>query len=220
MVRARPVRDALTNALDFLRDSGLVSYAGEVAFGERRIGWHARVDRPFLLSGGADTVAQYLDWVKSGHYSAVMLDGALLQLAYRIDLGRVVGHRLALVPCPVRVDEDLLADGEPLLDVVEIHLSAQSVEGLMMRSQVRFDFDVHAAGDGHPASHMTVSGPNCRVPCVAPLHPYRFMDFVYRHFYPELWAGEAEWFEEASTRTLGQATIESGERDQIHLNWA
>ena len=198
---------------------GLVMYVSSVAFGHTRVTWHSASARPFYKAGVEATVAQYLDWLAGGHYSAILPDASLLQLSYDVEDGAVVAHRLAYVPCPVTVDKEMLRTGEPVADIVTVQLACDPIEDLWLRSPLRFDYDIAAASDDHPAAHLTVNKSSCRIACVAPMHPYRFIDFVYRHFYPELRAQRREWFAAAAERLLGEAVISDNHRASAHVTW-
>jgi hypothetical protein len=218
-MRARAIRDDIQNALDFLREAELALYTNPVHLRPTRVSWHAYPSAgPFLIDHGFTTVDQYLTWVRDGAYSAVLRDASLLQLTFDLDEDLVVGHRLAYVPCPVVVDETLLAEGEPVEDVVSLHLDEGEV-GLTLRSPVRFDYDQAAAREGHPAAHFSINSPQCRLACVAPVHPYRFIDFVFRHFYPVLRGVHDSWFESAGRRHLGKRVITERDRGAVHLTW-
>src|SRR4051794_918485 len=120
MTSPRALHDDITNALDFLTDQGLVLYPGTISLGPGRVSWSAPSSAIFFVSYGPATASQYLSWVRDGQYSAALPDGSLLQLTYDFEDGEVAGHRLAYVPCPVLVDEDLLLAGEPIADLVEL----------------------------------------------------------------------------------------------------
>jgi hypothetical protein len=194
-------------------------YATAVAQDATRVTWHAHAQVPLLVQRNYATVDQYIHWVASGHYSGALPDGSLLQITYDVHGGEITGHRLAYVPCPVIVDERLLRDGEPIADVVEVYLDEQASSVVALRSPIRFEFDPVSARPGHPASHLTINGADCRIACVAPMHPYRFIDFVYRHFYPELRAAQMEWFGEAERRMLGSRMLTEDDRAIPHVVW-
>jgi hypothetical protein len=218
-MRARPLYTDIQNALDFLLLSELALYANPVSLSPTRLGWHTPTPgAAFLLSYGSATVAQYLEWVRHGVYSAVLRDGGLLQISYDVRDEAVVGHRLAYVPCPVDVDQELLDEGEPLEDVVSLLLTA-GTQTIAMRTPLRFDFDAAAARPGHPAAHFSLNSADCRVACVAPLHPYRFVDFVFQHFYPRYRRVHEAWFDSAGRRRLGSRVITDDERQKVHVSW-
>jgi hypothetical protein len=199
-------------------DKDLVLYSNTVACDDTSISWHGLPTVPFLVEYGHATSDQYLRWVSGQHYSAVLPDGSLLQMSYRMMGGQVTYHRLAYVPCPVIVDEDYLREGESIADVVDSYLEADALT-VVLRSPVRFDFDPNSARDGHPAAHMTINGPDCRIACVAPLHPYRFIDFVFRHFYPVLYASEPGWFAAAARQHLGERVLALEDASAVHFAW-
>lgn len=209
------LRMAVQNALDFLMDEELVLFTNQVVAARSRVTWGAA--DAFAFSDGLATVSEYLSWVRSGQYSAVMVDGSLLQLTYDFDGHEVQGHRLAYVPCPVAAPRELLLES-PICDSVEAYLEG-GVDAIKLRSPMRFDYDSRAAGPGHPASHFTFNAPACRIACVSPVHPGRFFAFVYRQFYPDLASRHPVWFEQAAQTQLGRRTLPVGEHADFHLNW-
>jgi hypothetical protein len=215
---SRALRDQIRNALDFLGEAELIIYATTVALRNTRVTWHAMSTAPFGFDSYA-TAGQYLRWVNAGHYSAALPDGSLLQMTYDVEAGDVTGHRLAYIPCPVLVDHALLKEGEPIGDVVEVYLEGPATSAVALRSPIRFDFDPSAATTGHPAAHLTINGPECRIACVAPMHPYRFIDFVYRHFYPDLRDAQRAWFVEAERRILGARVLADHDSRTPHVTW-
>lgn len=219
MPTLRSLRDDLTNAFDFFVDAQLLLHAPTVAMRGTRVTWHTPSNKPFIVDSKHPTVGEYLDWVAAGHYSAALPDAGLLQLTYDIEDGSVVGHRLAYVPCPVVVERRLLQEGEPILDVVSLYLGEGTPESIALRTPVRFDFDESAAGKSHPAAHLTINSSDCRIACVAPMHPYRFLDFIFRHFYPELWAAQPGWFDGASDRLLGAGVLTTADAATLHIAW-
>jgi hypothetical protein len=215
---SRALYTDLQNAIDFMTEAELVLYPNTLALTETTVGWHSFPSAgSFLLTRGHTTIEQYLAWVRAGAYSVILRDGSLLQINYEFDQSVVVGHRLAYIPCPVDVDE-LLLQAEPLVDVIDLYLSG-GARPVLMKSPLRFDFEPSAARSGHPAAHFSVNSPECRIACLAPMHPYRFIDFVYRHFYPALRAVHEAWFDGAERRHLGARSMSEDDRESIHLAW-
>ena len=164
-----------------------------------RITWPAATVQSGLLSDlPFASIVEYRKLVIGGHYVALMNDGALLQLSVDIRNDSLVGHRMCFYPCPVIVplDFDILAFDELdflLMQELESHLKAiesgldpESVT-LRLRSPLRFDFDPDAASAIEPASHVHISNSVTRIAVHAPLSVGHFVQFVFRHFYPEVW---------------------------------
>ena len=216
MTTTRAVRDDIQNTLDFLVAAELALYANTVTVNRNRVSWQSHNPSvPFLSSREHPDIEQYVTWVTAGAYSASLFDGSLLQLTYDIDDGEVSGHRLAYVPCPYDLDRALLTEGMPLADVVDLCRDKDAA----MRSPIRFDYDPQAAKDDHPAAHLTLNTADCRIECAAPLHVLRFVDFVFRHFYPKLWRAHRPFFTAAAWRHVEVQRTGLRDRHAIHLMW-
>jgi hypothetical protein len=218
MPTSRAMRDTIANALDYLAQAELALFTTAVAMKPSRVTWQPVSEAPFLIDDHITTVERYLDWVGSGHYSAALYDGSLIQLTYDFEGNAVVGHRLAYVPCPVEVDEHLLLEA-PIADCVEVHLELEPPKRITLQSPLRFDFASADAAPGHPAAHLTINRASCRVACIAPLHPYRFLDFVFRHFYPGLWQAHAPWFSAGEQQHLGERVMVDTDTATPHVAW-
>lgn len=196
------VRDQVRNVLDYLTDAELALFSNAVNITSTRVSFHSHdTTAAFLLNHDHPSLEQYLRWIAAGAYSAFLLDGAQPRISYTVEAGTIAGHRLAYVPCPYDLDPTLLATGEPLDQVIDCYRDTQPA----LRSPVRFDFDPRAAGPGHPAVYLTINGSGCRIACVAPVDVLRFTDFVFRHFYPALWAAHRPFFAAAASRDVGRA---------------
>jgi hypothetical protein len=223
----RSAKDDIRNLIDYLLEAKLAMYANEVSLKEwldtrsgnkcTRVAWHApESEAQFLLSRSHATVDQYLSWVNNGQYSAVLFDASLLQISYDFIGNQVSAHRLAYIPCPFLLDRELLEEGHGIADIVELYTKAGDVA---LKSPVRFDYDPHAAKENHPAVHMTVNSPDCRIACVAPLHVHRFANFVFRSFYEDYWFAHSDYFAETSTRHIGKRTINDLDSAGMHVMW-
>jgi hypothetical protein len=81
------------------------------------------------------------------------------------------------------------------------------------------DYDPGAARSGHPAVHLTLNSTGCRIGCAAPLHVLRFVDFIFRHFYGDLWAAHASFFRDGARKHIGRGSLTIEERLDLHLMW-
>lgn len=213
----RVVRDELNNLLSYLLDSEIALLANPVRDAGSRISWQAfRAGAKFLEARDPPSLAGYRTWVEAGEYSALLYDGALLQISYEFAGSILVAHRLAWVPCPLAVDPELFQLA-PLLDVLDLYSSGGAGE-VVLRTAIRFDFDVERAAPEHPAAHMTLNASHCRIACAAPLRLGRFVDFIFRHFYPELWQIHP-YLATISQKTWGAHTVTEAEAQRLHVSW-
>lgn len=225
MTTNRAVRNEVANVLDYLAEAELTLNINPVSVTEwaeasrrvTRISWHGHnPNADFLLTRQHGTIEQYLHWVTTGAYSAVLLDASLLQVTYDFVGNDLVAHRLAYIPCPFIVDTQFLEEGNPIDEVVGMYVELSDVA---LRSPFRFDYDLKAAKENHPAAHLTLNSADCRIACVAPMHVLRFVDFVFRQFYPAFWDAHSPFFRAAAWRHLGSAVITSEDRTAPHLMW-
>lgn len=213
---ARAVRDSVQNVLDYLLDAELALYIDQVSIVGNRVSFNRfQRHQPFLLDRAHPGIKQYVAWIDAGSYSAILYDGSLLQFTYDVEHGRVTFHRLAYIPCPFQVDRELLRSGEAIADVIDLYLDSE----VQLRSPIRFDFDPSACRDGHPEAHMTINGSDCRIACIAPIHPLRFADFVFRHFYHPQWRAHGTYFGPAHSQHLGPPVLSDNDRIGPHITW-
>lgn len=168
------------------------------------------------LFAETSTLNEYSAILKSRWYTAILYDGAILQLAYTFAGNEVTKHRLCFYPCPIRFTSRELEDFtiDQLLEV----LDGSDLKGrIRLEGPLRFDYDVNSVGAGHTASHLTISRPSCRVPVSAPLSVGHFVRFLLSHFYPDHWAESRELRE--WTCTTGDACHPNPMEDQLYVHW-
>jgi hypothetical protein len=200
-----------------MQQAELALYCNPVFADEFRVQWHSyNPAADFLVTRQLGTVEQYCHWLDNGTFSAILFDASILQVSYDIRAGEIIGHRLAYIPCPFMVDDALLREGEPVADVVALY---DSLSDIRLRSPIRFDFDRAAAAPRHPASHLTLNSSDCRIACVAPIHVHRFVDFVFRNFYPTFWGAHIGFFGPAAWRHAGEKVISDDDLRTVHLMW-
>ncbi len=124
----------------------------------------------------------YRELAEKRSYNMKLVDGALLQLMYRLEGDRLLQHRLVFYPSPCLRpfpdDPDAYMRDEWFIEVIERRI---------VPFPIRFDFDdredIHV-DVVHPKSHLTLGdAKGCRIPVSAPLTPRRFVEFVLRNFY-------------------------------------
>jgi hypothetical protein len=214
----RAIRDEVVNLLDFLVQSEIATFRTVVSMDRARVSWHStNPNAPFLINRGDLNLQDYRNWIANGAYSALLFDGSLLQITYDVAEGEISGHRLAYIPCPYRLDPEMLRL-DPVLDVFDVHMATEPAS-ILLRSAVRFDYDPENAKPGHPSSHMTINATSCRIACAAPMHVGRFADFIFRHFYADLWNIHADYFGGGARREVGSRTITEEDRSAPHIWW-
>jgi len=124
----------------------------------------------------------YRELADKRSYNMRLVDGALLQMMYRVEGDELLQHRLAFYPSPSLLpfqdDPDAYMRDELFIEIVQRRI---------VPFPMRFDFDAREGvyiDVAHPKSHLTLGDvKGCRIPVSAPLTPRWFVEFVLRNFY-------------------------------------
>ena len=217
MVTSRVIKAEVEGVLDYLVESEIALHVNTVSNELGSVSWRrfGSAER-FLPNRGRPSTSDYRGWLVAGDYSAVLYDGALIQLTYQVDGAMLTTHRLAYVPPPFHMDVDML-QSFPLVDVFDLYAQGSTTD-VVLSTVLRFDFDSAAAREGHPASHLTLNHPDCRIACIAPVRVGLFFEFVFRHFYYSLWRAHP-FFGGLPKSGWGRVSATEGERQGIHMSW-
>ncbi|WP_193777201.1 DUF2290 domain-containing protein [Rhodococcus sp. YH3-3] len=184
-----------TSARDILKEvNSLVGFLVENGFADRYN------PATILTSNGKDSVQHsksglisasfksqsyrdlYTEQLESESFNVLMLDGALIQMAYEFESRKLTKHRLAFLPSPDLLEYQNNAD----IYSQEI-LFAEVVERTTVPVPIRFDFDNRpevVKEVDHPACHLTIGQyKNCRIAATAALAPTAYINFILRNFY-------------------------------------
>jgi hypothetical protein len=144
----------------------------------------------YLLKGqpyfiGAQIIEHYRLTVENRDYVLRLLDGSLIQMAYRIEHDEIIWHRLCWFPCPFALSSEHLefAEGD-VLSLFELF----GLSDVQMVSPIRFEYDAVQSDELHPQSHITVNRETCRVPAYGPISAGHFLKFVLFNFHQGVFA--------------------------------
>lgn len=190
-----------------------------------RISWFRKSKEPLINDYSYLTVNNYLQWARRDDYSALLPDGSLIQMSYTLSGSEIVGHRLCYVPSPITT----MADWQEIIDAegwlggeyaeIASELLLDSHAYTALRSMIRFDFDPANQGIDHPASHFTINSVDCRIPCIAPLSPFDFVEFVFANFYPSEKKRLEKLFLGLPSAARTSNLLLDDHRSSIHLAW-
>ncbi|GAA0586727.1 DUF2290 domain-containing protein [Rhizomicrobium electricum] len=171
-----------------------------------------------LVSACPARLVDYLALLRAGDFSFVLDDGSIVQIAYIFDGASVVRHRLLYYPCPLAIAPlDMIGYEGGLADFIEENFSERLDEYLLLRSPIRFDFDPGDARDYHPASHVTVNDPCCRIPVRSAMGYAMFVKFVLENFYPDIWGDST--VREALSFDEHELCLAAHDKARAHLTW-
>lgn len=187
------VRRNIEDLLTRLVEANLVLIPNQVIAQDSRVTWAAPPRRsPLVDFGRRTTIAHYEEWAVSGDFTAMMFDGALIQMSYTFQRNKLVKHRLLYLPCPYAFSEEDLQNYPVEMLLEDAYKTPHAALG--MQSPVRFDYAPSDSGTYHPSSHLTLNVSCCRIPISKPLAPMEFIGFVFQHFYFEWWIANPHLF--------------------------
>lgn len=164
--------------------------------------------------GEFGTTKNYCELIQTGRFWILLFDGAIIQVSYDFSRGSVYRHRLCYVPCPFALDRELLME-EPILDVLDTYLSGE-LDSILLRGPLRFDYDASQVSESHSPCHLHLLHGSCRIPVFAPIGVGSFIAFIFRLFYPTIWAKSG--FLRQLHQEFGDRTISEEDEGFFYFN--
>lgn len=135
-----------------------------------------------IAFGDIEYAEIYHELADKRSYNMRLVDGALLQMMYRVEGDELLQHRLAFYPSPSLLpfqdDPDAYMRDELFIEIVQRRI---------VPFPMRFDFDAREGvyiDVAHPKSHLTLGDvKGCRIPVSSPMTPRWFVEFILRNFY-------------------------------------
>ena len=164
--------------------------------------------------GNIEYVEIYRELIEKRSYNMRLIDGALLQMTYRLDGDTLLQHRLAFYPSPgllpFQDDPDAYMHDRLFIEIVQRRIAP---------FPLRFDFDARAGMHRdviHPKSHLTLGdAKGCRIPVSAPLSPRWFVEFILRNFYQ---TGSYDFISDLPNHKISfSSSITANEANLIHM---
>ena len=188
---ANSLRNEAASSLGLFDAAGLVATARPVVInpsgGMKVVSWPKYSGASAISRVNRSVVTNYVSAVSSEAYSCMLMDGALIQIAFGVVEPDVIWHRLCYLPCPIALRVGATAD-LPVVDYINVLPHERLVDLHRSAGAIRFDYDLREASSKHPASHLTFNNVrDCRIPVSSPIGAAVFMDFIGRQFYPSLW---------------------------------
>jgi hypothetical protein len=150
-----------------------------------------QVGAEYNSSNAFATFVQYRQSLRDNSYLAVLRNGALIKCYYAFRRQSLIKHSLLYWPCPLELPVDDI-DNETPLGALDLYSNSWE-NYARFRSPMRFDYDPGNARDGHPASHLHIQSPECRMAIERPFGFATFIRFLFRNFHSEEWAETDIW---------------------------
>ncbi|MFA6619095.1 MAG: DUF2290 domain-containing protein [Candidatus Neomarinimicrobiota bacterium] len=157
-----------------------------------KIYWDGFSDISYILKSEKKYETIYSEIRKKKDFNILFLDGAIFQFMYEFDFkgNDIIKQRLAYFPnINTQILENVEEYSKNHYDSVELFSDINVKKDLVC--PVHFDFDNDKSKykeSKHTYSHCTIANyKNCRIPVSSPITPYRFIQFILKNFYNELY---------------------------------
>ncbi|MGL5900620.1 MAG: DUF2290 domain-containing protein [Lactobacillaceae bacterium] len=124
-------------------------------------------------------------------YNFKLLDGALINLYYEFNhKSDLIKHRLTFFPSTQLLS--LESERNPDFNQ-EDDIYSDIISENIYPTPIRFDYDPTENGIDHTSSHLTIGQyKNCRIPVNKPISPEKFLQFILKNFYYNLYKKNME----------------------------
>jgi hypothetical protein len=182
------IRAAINSVKKNLHDSSLLydwnnSTLVRISNRRNRITWATSGVRPEISSFPISNVGEYLLFLEGRHYQFLLIDGSLIQMSYDFNrAGEIKNSRLVWYPCPVQFTPEELE----YESIKELVVTAPT-ETIACRSPIRLDFSPDQISQNHSSTHIHLGMEEFRLPVHRAMEPSRFIRFIIRTVYPNIW---------------------------------
>lgn len=223
MTKAREIFHELKNTLNLLTLNKLTIAQNDPLF--QASGSQATVTWPNHVAGRINSenhfghIAQFRHFLETGAFHCLLTDGSIIRGSYTFEGDRLIKHSLLWHPSPFPLEpEDLTAWGGPL-DLIDLYMTGRDWhQHIRMRSPLRFDFDPSIESSEHPASHLHLQTNSCRLFVDRPVCFERFIKFVFKNFYPELYSGNS-YLTGLKETSLGNELLVKANDGEAYVGW-
>lgn len=195
--KRRSVFDDVKNTLSLLNAYNLLIYYNSPIFENREnkqwVTWPNHQPGRYNCESFFGKIEQYRKILETEAFTCLLFDASIVRIAYGFDGEKLTNHNLLWWPSPFQItEEDLQLGG--VLEIFDLYASEKNWhDGIRMRSPVRFDFDSASSADDHPASHVHLQDPACRIHVDRPMSFNRFINFIFKNFYIDVYNKYKFW---------------------------
>lgn len=189
---AQQTVDQINSTLNMLCEKSLAiscNYVAEVDIRNHhcRITWNNHVSGRANSGNSFTKLNQYVHILSNNSYHCLLFDGSLIRANFEFEDNILLIQNLLWWPAPYDYEYgSFLKDGYAPVDLVEEFFEENHwYEHVKMRSPIRIDFDSNNNSVKHPQSHMHIQHEDARLNTDTPICFNRFVDFIFRNFYPQ-----------------------------------
>lgn len=150
-----------------------------------QITWNSHISERANSGRSFVKISQYRHILETNSYHCLLFDGSLIRANFEFEDDFLLAQNLLWWPAPYDY-EDILQEGFSPVEVLDdFYGDKEWHQNIKMRSPVRIDFDSSNNKKDHPHSHLHIENEETRINTICPICFNRFVDFIFRNFYPQ-----------------------------------
>lgn len=130
-------------------------------------------------------ISQYRHILETNSYHCLLFDGSIIRANFEFEDDFLLAQNLLWWPAPYDYGNILQEGFSPIEVLDDFYGDNEWHQNIKMRSPVRIDFDCSNNKKDHPHSHLHIENEETRINTVFPICFNRFVDFIFRNFYPQ-----------------------------------
>lgn len=150
-----------------------------------QITWNKHVPGRANSGKSFTTLTQYHHIIETNSYHCLLFDGSLIRVNFEFEDDLLLKQNLLWWPAPYDYGNILQGVFPPIDILKDFYGDQEWHKNIRMRSPIRIDFDSTNNQKDHPHSHMHIENEETRINAVSPICFNRFIDFIFRNFYPQ-----------------------------------
>jgi hypothetical protein len=161
------------------------------------------------------SIREYIAELQSSNYTCLLPNAALIQIEYTWHRGEVTRHRYCYLPAPFDLGEEAVQpeEIEHLIDLA----GTVALADVRLKTKLRFEFDVDQMAPNHPASHLHIHYPSCRIPVKSSIGVHSFFRFIFKYFCHDFYATSHVLSRRRNDG--GGDRLSDDERNEAHVFW-
>lgn len=150
-----------------------------------QITWNSHISGRANCGKSFIKLTQYHHILETNSYHCLLFDGSLIRVNFEFQDDLLLRQNLLWWPAPYDYG-NMLQDGfSPIEILKDFYGDPDWYKNIRMRSPIRIDFDSANNKKDHPCCHMHIENEETRINTASPICFNRFIDFIFRNFYPQ-----------------------------------
>lgn len=158
-----------------------------------QITWNGHISHRANSGKSFTMLDQYIHILQTNSYHCLLFDGSIIRANFEFEDDKLLRQNLLWWPAPYNYG-DILQEGYPPVELFQNFCEDKDWPKIIrMRSPIRIDFDSSNNAEKHPPGHLHIQNEETRLNINNPVCFNRFVNFIFRNFYPQFGVNFSEY---------------------------